>query len=588
MQSETNPQVLHFAHDVTSALFSSKLMRLLALFCIVLGVPWTVRAQIPTPNVNAASVSGTVIKEPGSEPLKKVLVQVIAEDQKQGGNYTASSDTDGHFRIENVQPGRYRIFVERTGFVPVNARGVRADTNVIAVQPGQTEEILFRMLPTAVISGRITDEDGDPMSEVRVMVQKKRPGKLSREGAGMGTTNDLGEFRIAGLFPGQYWVAAVPPPDARDYEPSRKKASVDDRSGEDHSADSRVQEAQPDTRYITTYYPGTFDAMQAASVNLKAGDELPVNLTLVPGRTFSVRGVVTGVPPGQKAAVVLVSRGGEAFHGSEVGPDGQFEIRGVGPGSYSLMATTGESQSPRIHQDVTVVAADIEGLRLAPAASFRLSGHLRVEGAVSRDAQLTVNLRPTEQPDDAGFFMSPDYFGANAVADRNGNFEWKDVTPGNYIVQVYATDGQGLFLKSVTLGGRDVETGFAASAPASLDVLMSDKGATIEGVVVGQQKDKDKDEMVGNAAVVAVPEEKYRKLPDHFVVGSTDQNGRFILRGLPPGSYTLYAWQDVEEGVYHDPDFLKSQEANGTGVKAAEGSSQRIELKLSDAGADWR
>jgi hypothetical protein len=117
---------------------------------------------------------------------------------------------------------------------------------------------------------------------------------------------------------------------------------------------------------------------------------------------------------------------------------------------------------------------------------------------------------------------------------------------------------------------------------------MSDKGATIEGVVVGQQKDKDKDEMVGNAAVVAVPEEKYRKLPDHFVVGSTDQNGRFILRGLPPGSYTLYAWQDVEEGVYHDPDFLKSQEANGTAVKAAEGSSQRIELKLSDAGADWR
>ena len=66
-----------------------------------------------------------MVKEPGSQPLKKVLVQVIAEDQKQGGNYTASTDADGHFRIENVAPGRYRIFLERTGFVGVNERGLK-------------------------------------------------------------------------------------------------------------------------------------------------------------------------------------------------------------------------------------------------------------------------------------------------------------------------------------------------------------------------------------------------------------------------------------------------------------------------------
>jgi hypothetical protein len=96
------------------------------------------------------------------------------------------------------------------------------------------------------------------------------------------------------------------------------------------------------------------------------------------------------------------------------------------------------------------------------------------------------------------------------------------------------------------------------------------------------------DHPVANATVVAVPEEKYRKLPDRFVTGSTDQHGRFTIRGVAPGSYTLYAWQDLEEGVCRDPDFLKSQEANGTAVKVEENSHQTVELKLSAVGEEWK
>src|SRR5207245_3895364 len=84
------------------------------------------------------------------------------------------------------------------------------------------------------------------------------------------------------------------------------------------------------------------------------------------------------------------------------------------------------------------------------------------------------------------------------------------------------------------------------------------------------------DHPVANATVVAVPEEKYRKLPDRFGTVSTDQHGRFTIRGLAPGSYTLYAWQDLEDGVYRDPDFLKSQEANGTAVKVEDRKSTRL------------
>ncbi len=106
------------------------------------------------------------------------------------------------------------IFIERTGFVGVNDRGLKSDTNVFTVQAGQpVEDLLFRMLPTAVLSGRITDEDGDPMFGVRILALRKRPGKATRETAGSEATNDLGEYRLPGLFPGQYWIAAMPPPD---------------------------------------------------------------------------------------------------------------------------------------------------------------------------------------------------------------------------------------------------------------------------------------------------------------------------------------------------------------------------------------
>src|SRR5258707_8745886 len=101
-------------------------------------------AQEPVPAAHASSIAGTVLKEPGSQPLKKVLVQVVAENQKEGGNYTASTDADGHFHIENVVPGRYRIFIERAGFVGVNEHGLKSDTNVLTVQAGHgVEDLTF-------------------------------------------------------------------------------------------------------------------------------------------------------------------------------------------------------------------------------------------------------------------------------------------------------------------------------------------------------------------------------------------------------------------------------------------------------------
>src|SRR6266705_5032496 len=110
--------------------------RRLVLVVCALSLLTRIQAQDAVSPPNTATLAGTVVKEPGNQPLKKVLLHLIAEDQKQGGNYTADTDSEGHFRIEKIQPGRYRLLLEKTGFHQINVRGRQAEGTILSVQPG--------------------------------------------------------------------------------------------------------------------------------------------------------------------------------------------------------------------------------------------------------------------------------------------------------------------------------------------------------------------------------------------------------------------------------------------------------------------
>jgi protocatechuate 3,4-dioxygenase beta subunit len=549
--------------------------RSLVFACFLLGALLLASAQDSAPAANASSIAGTVVKEPGSQPLKKVLLQLIAEDQKQGGNYTATTDSEGRFNIENVQPGRYRLFLERSGFIQINNRNHKVEGSALEVRAGQEmKDLVLRMLPTAVITGRVVDEDGDPLPNFGISVGRRKPGKTTdAEGLGGERTNDLGEYRISGLFPGQYFVSVAPAPDFLNLG-----------HPETGSPDAK---SKPDTNYLTTYYPGTTDATQASAITLRAGDEMPVNFTIAPARTYRIRGMVAGIPAKQKPMVQLVAKGVNSLtmNAADVTADGQFELRGVAPGSYSITAYSGsEGELLTARQNVTVVAADVEGCKLVPARPFTLSGHLRFEGQQPGDmTQYTVYLQSTDDLDDGGVTMAfVSGGGPVARVDRLGNFQWTGVTPGRYVAQVNGGEGKDGFLKSVALGSVDATAGFKVGGPASVDLVVSSKGGMLEGTVL------ENDQPVANASVVAVPEAKYRKIHGRFGIGSTDQNGHFVIHGLVPGSYTVFAWQDVEDGVYYDAEFLKSQEGNGTALKVEEGSRLKIELEPAPVSEEWQ
>src|SRR5713226_4741436 len=350
-------------------------------------------AQSPTTDISSSSaaghpakavVAGVVIKEPGSEAVKKALIELIAESQSEGGNYTAITGADGSFRIENVAPGRYRLFVERTGYQEIDKHHRRTEGRVLSLTAGQElKDLIIRLQAAAVVQGRVTDEDGDPMPEAQVAVLRQSfvAGRSRWEQAGAERTNDLGEYRIAGLAGGSYLVSVTPPPDFRSLiEASRQSIAA---------ASDRVP-----TVYQTTYYPGTRDRAQAAPIQLRGGDDFPVNFSLTPSPSLIIRGSVVTLPAGTTATIMLQSKDFNlVLNGAEMHKDGSFEIRDVSPGAYTLAATVEGSSAPLVaRQALQVASTNVEGLRLAPQAGGAIRGRVRMEAS----GNMAVRLDPSQ------------------------------------------------------------------------------------------------------------------------------------------------------------------------------------------------
>jgi len=563
-------------------------MKLAFILVCTLTLASGVAGQIPATEKEpaTASLEGSVVKEPSGEPLKKAIIELIGHDQGEGGNYTATSDPEGHYKISGILPGRYSLFVERTGYIEVDKKRRRAEGIALSLEAGQElKDQVLHMLPAAIIAGRVLDEDGDPMSKVEVTVLRRKiaAGHSSFEPNGQAETNDLGEYRIGGLMAGKYYVVATPMPSFQSLVPAQK-------SPEDPAAATPA----PDMAYITTYYPNTPDRTQAAAIELHAGDDMPVDFSLTRTHTVLIRGTFAGLAAGEKAMVMLR---GEDSHGmftaAEVGKDGTFEVPHLAPGSYSLIATTETGSSRQVaHRKVEVADTDMDGLRLVPLPCAIVRGRVHVSGKGPKIdlSLLFVHLQKSNGEDDVsdaltftadGSMASP----GTARVKADGSFELKNVLPGTYSVEVTG-DAKAMndsFVESVTAGTKDVtESGLSVGGGTiAIDVADSLESGALEGSVTN-----DKNEPVANAVVVAVPESRFRKQGNRYQRVTTDQAGRFSMRGLRPGEYKLFAWEVMEEDEFFDPEYLKSYEDRGTAIHLEKSAHKTAPLKVIPEPAD--
>jgi Carboxypeptidase regulatory-like domain len=269
------------------------------------------------------------------------------------------------------------------------------------------------------------------------------------------------------------------------------------------------------------------------------------------------------------------------MNGAEIYKDGTFVIHDVSPGSYTIQATVEGSTVPMMARETLQVgSASVEGLRLAPQPGAQIRGRLRLDsgnGAKRLETERVFLQLESADDENEGTFAGGDRYSNITRASSDGSFEWTDVPPGRYYVQMVGNSGtnEDWFVKSVEAGGREVnDAGISVNGGLTvMDLVVSGDGSVVDGVVsdsAGQP--------VSNAVVVAVPEARWRGREDRYGQAASDQRGRFSLHGVRPGDYTLFAWESVESGAYLNADFLKIYEGQGTPLRVHEGERKSVHL----------
>jgi len=265
--------------------------------------------------------------------------------------------------------------------------------------------------------------------------------------------------------------------------------------------------------------------------------------------------------------------------GTSVRPDGTFEFPSIPPGSYNLIATANSGNLPHTAMlPVDVGSANVEGLSLTINPGVTVSGHIRVDGETT-DPMPRFQIHLNSWTPGAAFNPPQP-----AHADASDNFSFDEVNPQHFEVSVAPLPGS-LYLKSIRAGNADVlDSGLdlTAGGGASLDVVIGVNAPQVSGTV----QDSTTQQPAIAATVVLIPQEKERReVSLYYRTASTDQKGNFTLGRVNPGEYKIYAWEDVENGAWFDPDFVNPVESKGSPVSVREGNPVSVQLTTIPAGS---
>lgn len=505
------------------------------------------------------SVTGTVQNAQTGEPVSRVNLLLRAVNASSGPDaLSAATDDEGKFAFTDVPVGSYMVSAEKAGFLRMlfSTKETRTPMAPFAVRPGASvEKMTLYLQPQAVIVGRVVDEQGEPMERAMVQVVVPRNGQLMPQNGG--PTNDLGEFRIAGLMPGKYYLVAQRQENAA---PRGKQA------------------------YQATFYPSASDSTSATPIELKAGQtSAPAQITLRRGTVFRVTGRVTGSwNRDQQARVNLMPRrtpaaGGRVTTftwggaGGSVKPDGSFEIGGTSPGDYNLMLLSfGNGRPVELGRvPITVTQADLEDIQLPVQPPLNVRGKIRVEGEGEVVLEGTsISLYPSE----GGMGM------AQGRADAAGAFTLLDVGRMPHRFNFRAIPNT--YVKRILLGEKDVtltDVDFSGGA-TEFEIVLGTKPARLKGNVARETDKQAPGRVVLLPEGLSLANRSFLMLPGIQAFANVDQEGSFEFGGLPPGKYRLLAMEEVPFDGERTKETVEKLEAKMTKVEIAEGATASAAL----------
>ncbi|HEV2708030.1 MAG TPA: carboxypeptidase-like regulatory domain-containing protein [Pyrinomonadaceae bacterium] len=565
-------------------------------------------ATTPTPKPSPANttphrsnVRGRVIYADTSRPLRRATVRLMripeqrevenerteaeAEELHTGLLKTTVTNRRGEFLFVGLRAGKYFVSVDapgiigsgrgfvigRFGVMSQSGSGSYAIVDVDGVNDVTTE---VRALPGASISGRVTYADGEPATNVVVVLFARKGDAASRLIRETIAVDDRGRYRIEGLAPGEYLLGA-----------SELHTAFDD-TGKSNMFNAATT--------VGAYHPSAINMGSAVPVNVEAGAEVEdIDIMFPAGELRRVSGVVRwskGATPVNQALVKLqhveepntdmdfsdLARSGlnvglapraeMMFFGllsrnvqlRETDEQGQWAFSDVTEGNYILTVIAPLPERKRTHLystdgtsshvppgvvqkrlPVVVRNGDVSGFNVTLGEGGRVSGTVTVEGE-TRALAPAIHVGALTAGDEPLFKLPQ-------PVRPDGTFEIEGLTPGEVFLDVIPPDSK-LYVKSITApNGVDLMRSPLVigeeTSTTGVRILLAADGATITGRAISSTDGSP----VGGALLLLLPADPALRYSRASRASTrTGLDGSFVLH-CAPGTYHLLTWHPDEE-----------------------------------------
>ncbi len=501
-------------------------------------------------------IAGTVVNAKGGSQLARSRV-TISDVKNQHGVQSAVTGDDGRFDF-HVPAGKYSLEGAKRGFI--SAAYNQHDQFSTAIVTGadfDTEKLVLRLAPNAVLSGKVLDEFGDPVRNAQIRLYRETHFQgVSRIFPSRGaSTDDQGRYEVTPLDEGTYFVSAKASP----------WYAVHPASSGEGSASSPAQvDPSLDVAYPITYYGDATEAEDATPIPLRGGDRLEADIHLTPVPSLHL---ILHAPDDATHGIMSPMLQKPAFDGMEritgrlqgIGP-GVYELTGVAAGRYTVQMpdSTGQMKEP-----IEVNLNNSGELDVSSGnPTSKIKATVRVEGTAELPARLQVALRNSKGRV------------SGSEVDAKGEANFSDVVAGKYDVVA----GSPRKPYSVVSIRSDTGTipGHALNVPpgASLNIslLLVGGSVTIEGFAKRAGKG------ASGAMIVLVPKNPEANR-DRFRRDQSDLDGSFSLPNVIPGSYTIIAIEDGWDLDWAQPAVLARYLEHGQTVKVGDRSEAPMRLE---------
>ena len=505
------------------------------------------------------TLRGTVINSVTGEAIRGALVQIYFNGQS-----SMLTGPDGKFQFPGLPPGQSTIMVRKPGFFSEDDFEPSARGQHLAATGPNSSPVVLKLVPEGVIYGHISEEDGEPIEglPVELLAQHLQNGKKIWDRRPQAVTDEDGNFRIAELQPGDYYLSAGP---------SRNPVT------------RPAQLSQSGAQGIPlVYYPVGSELAAAAPILITPGKRVEINLTLAPQPFYRVSGSINGYAPGQPVNLQLRNSAGLPlpYNWRFDSANGSFRINGVPVGAYALHAEASDGRRNSLTATVPLtVNADLSGLHLILLPTVTIP--IRMSVIASR----TGAERFWEQENyfpayvqlvarNAGLFELR--YGSQQVGERGAaSLEVQNIAPGTYSVEI--NPNGPLYVQSAMSGTTNLLESDLSVAPGSspqpIEITLRDDVAFLSGTVSLENQPL-------SATILAFSE--HASAPPR--IQPTYSGGNFQLSSLPPGTYKILAVDHPDRLEYANPEAVKKYLSKAREVTLSPEQSAKIDLQLVKVG----